>query len=176
MQNSIVDFKNNFNGGTRTNRFIVRPTWPTGVNPGNQETFFKIVSASLPAVVINAITVPYRGRVINFAGDRTYSPWTVGVYDDGNTNNLWRAFQRWKELLDGHYTHKVARNDFRYRTLQTTWQIDQLDINGINPIRRIMLYKCWPSVVSEINLNMGEVNFVSFTVQLTYDNIKINGL
>lgn len=176
MPNSIIAFKDSFNGGTRANRFIVRPFWPDGVNVTQDEAQFKIISASLPAAVVNTISVPYRGRLINFAGDRQYSPWTVGVYDDNNSANLWRAFQRWKELLDGHYTHKVAKNDFSYRTLQTTWQIDQLSLNGENFIRRITLYKCWPSVVGEINLNMGDVNFVSFTVQLTYDNIQISGL
>jgi len=176
MSNSIIDFKESFNGGTRVNRFIVRPTWPAGVEVGNQDATFKIISASLPAVVVNTIAVPYRGRLINFAGDRQYSPWTVGVYDDGNAYNLWRSFQKWKEFLDGHYTHKVKNNDFAYRTLQTTWQVQHLDLNGDNPIRTITLYKCWPSVISEINLNMGEVNFVSFSVQLTYDNIKITGI
>jgi hypothetical protein len=172
--NSIVQFKENFNGGTRSNRFIVRPNWPTGVSTTTNDSTFKIVSASLPAVQINSITVPYRGRLINFAGDRQYTPWTIGVYDDGNVNNLWRAFQRWKELMDGHYTHKVANDDFRYATLQKTWTMEQLSLNGNKVLRRIILYKCWPSVVGEISLNMGESNFVAFNVSLTFDYMKID--
>jgi hypothetical protein len=125
---------------------------------------------------VNSISIPYRGRLINFAGDRQYSPWVVGVYDDGNSQNIWTALQRWKEALDGHWTHRVANNDFAYRTLQTTWRIDQLDVNANQVLRRIFLYKCWPSVIGEIGLNMGENDFVSFSATLTFDNIKIEGI
>lgn len=174
MTNSISSFKDNFNGGTRVNRFVVIPTWPQGINPTTNDSTFKIVSASLPSAQINSISIPYRGRMINFAGDRQYSPWTVGVYDDGNTENLWKAFQTWKEKLDGHYTHLVANNDYGYSSLQTTWQVQHLDLNNSgSPLRTITLYKCWPSAVGELALNMGENNFASFSVTLTFDNFKI---
>jgi hypothetical protein len=176
MNNSISVFKDNFNGGTRSNRFRVKPVWPQGVSVNTNDATFKIISASLPVVQINSISVPYRGRLVNFAGDRQYSPWVVGIYDDGNTQNLWSAFQKWKELMDGNFTHKVTGNDFSYSRYQTTWEIQHLDVNGDDPIRRISLYKCWPSVVGEINLNMGESNFVAFSVTLTFDNIKIWGV
>jgi len=176
MTNSIIDFKNNFNGGTRANRFIVYPSWPVGISVPNRDAQFKIVSASLPMATVNSISIPYRGRLINFAGDRQYSPWVIGIYDDGNSQNIWTALQRWKEALDGHWTHRVANNDFAYRTLQTTWRIDQLDVNANQVLRRIFLYKCWPSVLGEIGLNMGENDFVSFSATLTFDNIKIEGV
>lgn len=176
--NTITAFKDAFNGGTRANRFRVYGDWPAnmGFTPTTNDTNFKIVSASLPVAQINSISIPYRGRMINFAGDRQYTPWTIGIYDDGNTNNLWRSFQRWKEMMDGHKTHTVItqNNNFSYSQYQKTWTLEQLGINGGNDvIRRIYLYKCWPSVVGEINLNLGESNFVAFNVQLTFDYFKI---
>lgn len=175
MDNSISVFKDNFNGGTRANRFLVYPQWPTNV-AADPKASFKIVSATVPVAQINAISIPYRGRLINFAGDRQYTPWTIGVYDDGNVNNLWNSFQKWKELMDGHYTHRVTttNNDFTYNQYQKTWTLEQLDINANQVIRRIILYRCWPSVIGEISLNMGESNFVAFNVTLTYDNFKID--
>jgi hypothetical protein len=174
MTHTISNFKNSFNGGTRSNRFTVYPTWPSGISTSNRDATFKIVSATLPTLTVNSISIPYRGRLVNFAGDRQYSPWVVGVYDDSNSQNLWRAFHVWKERLDGHQTHKVANNDFAYTNLQTTWRIEQLDANGANVLRHIYLYKCWPSVVGEIGLNMGENNLVSFSVTLTFDHVKID--
>ena len=173
--NSIVSFKNGFYGGTRANRFLVTPSWPVGVETNDTNSSFKIVSASLPAVQINTISVPYRGRQITFAGDRQYSTWAVGIYDDNNTKNIWKAFHRWSELMDGHLTHQVIgpnNKDFSYKTLQTTWTIKQLDANG-NTLKTITLYKCWPSLIGEINLNMGEVGFVGFSATLTFDHINI---
>ena len=176
-QNSISYFKDNFNGGTRANRFLVTPQWPSGISVNNNDSTFKIISASLPLVQINSISIPYRGRMFNVAGDRQYSPWTVGVYDDNNTQGLWRAFQLWKERMDGHFTHKVqtTTRDFSYRQYQKTWMIQQLDVNNTTTFKRtIRLFKCWPSVVGEINLNLGESNFVAFNVTLTFDNIEIS--
>jgi hypothetical protein len=174
--NSISFFKDNFNGGTRANRFIVTPEWPTGISVNSNDSTFKIISASLPLVQINTISIPYRGRLLNVAGDRQYSPWTIGVYDDNNTQGVWQAFQRWKERMDGHYTHKVdtTNRDYSYRQYQKTWKIQQLDINNSDILRTIILYKCWPSVIGEINLNMGESNFVAFNVTLTFDYINIS--
>jgi hypothetical protein len=171
--NSIINFKKGFNGGTRANRFKVIPQWPSDVSVSNKDSSFKIVSASLPATTINNISVPYRGRQISFPGDRMYSTWTVGVYDDNNTDNLWRGFQKWAELMDGHYTHTVYKNNYSYSELQTTWTIKQLDLNG-DTLKTIILYKCWPSVVGEINLNMAEVGIVGFSTTLTFDYINIS--
>jgi len=171
--NSIVAFKNGFNGGTRANRFRVRPDWPNGVNVPTADSTFKMVSASLPAVQINTISVPYRGRMITFPGDRQYSTWAIGIYDDNNTQNLWKGLHTWGELMDGHFTHLVTNNNFSYSDYQTTWEIDQLDMNG-GILKTITLYKCWPSVVGEINLNMGEAGFVGFSSTLTFDYISIN--
>lgn len=171
-KNSITNFKTNFNGGTRANRFEVIPTWPLNITVDGKDATFKIVSASLPMVQVNTVSIPYRGRLITFAGDRQYSTWTVGVYDDNNVNNIWKALHKWHEKIDGHYTHLVANDDFSYSSLQTTWQVRQYDANG-NTIKTILLYKCWPSVVGDISLSMGDVGFVGFSTTLTFDYIKI---
>lgn len=175
-QNSIIAFKKAFNGGTRSNRFEVVSTtgWPNGVSVNSQNTKFKLFSTVMPSAELGTIQVGYRGRAYSLAGDRQYSTWPVSIYDDSDSQNLWKAFQRWKELMDGHYTHTVTGNDFNYSRYQTTWEVEHLDVNGDNSLnRRISLYKCWPSVVGEINLNMGESNFVAFSVTLTFDNIRI---
>jgi hypothetical protein len=171
--NSITKFKDGFKGGSRPNRFEVVPTWPSGVSVPTEDGRFKIISASLPQAKINTIGVPYRGRTITFAGDRSYAPWLVGVYDDNNSQSLWRAFHQWKEDLDGHYNHTVKNNNYGYENLQTTWTVHQYDTNGSTIARTIRLYKCWPSVIGEINLNMGENNFVAFNVSLTFDYFEI---
>ena len=57
MSNSISLFKDSFNGGTRGNRFLVYPEWPTGVN-SSPDARFKIVSTSIPVAQINSISVP----------------------------------------------------------------------------------------------------------------------
>lgn len=178
--NSISTFKQNFNGGTRPNRFEVdmSSAFPTAVKvlkPNDKEKF-KIYSASLPSATLGTIAVPYRGRYLNIAGDRDYKTWTIGIYDDNNQDNLWRTFHNWKDRIDGHVSHQVgggvAVNDFSFRGLQTTWRIKQLDLNGAL-IRQIDLFNCWPEAVSALNLEMDSVQFSTFSVNIIFDYFKI---
>jgi hypothetical protein len=56
-----------------------------GVPPvlvGANETKFKIFATSMPKAELGTIQVPYRGRLLNFAGDRSYGNWAVSIYDD----------------------------------------------------------------------------------------------
>lgn len=172
--NSIITFKNNFGGGTRANRFMVDSSgsWPSGISVPTDETKFKVFATTLPKAEMGTINVPYRGRVLNFAGDRVYGYWTVSVYDDNNTNNLWKAFNKWKELLDGHETHLVTGNDFAYTTLQKTWTFNQLGLNG-GTLRQIKLYNCWPSQISALDLDMAKAEQSVFSVILTFDYFDI---
>jgi hypothetical protein len=152
-----------------------------GVGPvsvGANETKFKIFATSMPKAELGTIQVPYRGRLLNFAGDRSYGNWAVSIYDDNNTNNLWKAFNTWKELLDGHLTHQVANSDFDYSTLQRDWTVKQLPLNGqpsgTTPLRQITLKNCWPSQISSMDFDMAKADQTIFNVVLTFDWYSID--
>jgi hypothetical protein len=131
----------------------------------------------LPSAELGTIQVPYRGRILNIAGDRNYATWTIGIYDDNNSDNLWRSFQHWKERLDGHITHQVggstAINIFNFKGLQKDWTVHQLPLNGDTPIRTFVLKNCWPELITQINLDMTAGGFVKFTVNMVYDYYEI---
>lgn len=171
--NSLNQFKTAFRGGSRANRFVVNSGFPDGVSNANlayNRGRFTITSGSLPKADIGVVGVPFRGRMAYYAGDRQYTVWPITVYDDNN-NLLWSSFHKWKELMDGHVTHKVANNDYSYASLQKDWTIEQLDNNG-NTIRHIRLHRCWPSEVGGINFDMGSSDMVTFQVTLTFDHIS----
>ena len=172
--NSIQTFKQKFGGGTRANRFEVISTsgWPTGVSVDPTNTKFKVFAASMPQAEVGTITVPYRGRVLYFAGDRNYGSWIISVYDDSGSNNLWKAFNKWKELLDGHVTHTVANANYSYSNLQKNWKLNQLGLNG-EVLRTINLINCWPEQISNIDLNMSKADFAVFSVSLKFDYYEI---
>ena len=83
---TITDFKAKLQGGAaRPNLFEVSiPTFPDAVKDGwDDETFnFLCKSAALPASNIAPIDVPFRGRILKVAGDRTFDTWTVTVIND----------------------------------------------------------------------------------------------
>lgn len=173
--NSIQAFKQKFGGGTRANRFEVISTsgWPAGVSVDSTNTKFKVFAASMPQAEVGTITVPYRGRVLYFAGDRNYGSWIVSVYDDSGTNNLWKAFNKWKELLDSHVTHTVANANYSYSNLQKNWRLNQLGLNG-DVLRTINLINCWPEQISNIDLDMSKADFAVFSVSLKFDYYEIS--
>jgi hypothetical protein len=81
----ISDFKSKLiGGGARPNLFEVNVTFPAGINLNlqgdganwNSETqsrfTFLCKAAALPASNVAPIDVPFRGRILKVAGDRTF--------------------------------------------------------------------------------------------------------
>ena len=78
---NIADFKAQMiGGGARPNQFRVELAFPSYVTLGvvaGQRAQFLCKAAQLPASTIETLPVLYRGRPVNFAGERTFQPWTV---------------------------------------------------------------------------------------------------
>ena len=95
---TIDDFKANVTSDfARPNLFQVDLAFPTGiinnaslVNLGK----FTVRAANLPSSQIGVIEVPFRGRVLKIAGDRTFEPWTITVMNDSGFV-LRSAFELW---------------------------------------------------------------------------------
>ena len=88
-------------GGVRANLFeceIAFPSivLPTGVTESNLQDKIKFLvkASALPASTINPISVPFRGRELKIAGDRTFEPWSVTVINDTDFS-VRGAFERW---------------------------------------------------------------------------------
>ena len=99
----IDDFKARLvGGGARANQFRVKITQPIGITIGLQlETpSFLVRAASLPAISLGEIAVPFRGRSIYIAGDRTFDEtWSTTFLND--TNFLIRnAMERWSNGIN----------------------------------------------------------------------------
>ena len=188
MTNTISAFKDGFNGGTRANRFSVDINWPSQLNttvPDN--TLYHVVAAKLPEAELGSISIPYRGRVAHYAGDRDYKPWTVTVLDDTGTNASWLAFHSWSNLLSSHINN--VPDDQTYKASGTNPLLKILTFKQLrdpslgsssttgsssSQSRQVNLYHAWPSEVGQIGFDMGEGgSLVAFTVTFTYDYYKI---
>ena len=53
-----------------------------GTTSLDELTQFMVKAASFPASTIGVVEVPFRGRQLKIAGDRTYEPWSVTVLND----------------------------------------------------------------------------------------------
>ena len=106
---NISQFKSKLiGGGARPNLFEVAVTFPDGVNLGIQGdgdgTFdsdnfrFLCKAANLPASNVTPIEIPFRGRILKVAGDRTIDTWQVTVINDENFGHR-RAFEAWMQNI-----------------------------------------------------------------------------
>lgn len=181
----LTDFKNQFSGGTRPNRFLVTGAIGTYGNEATKHTFH-VRSTFLPPVTNITLTVNSFGRKVNIPGDREYSPWQLTIYDDiigvetgDNPSHLWDLFTKWQNEINTHKTNRPvssgAPGSAPYLDYKETWEIQQLDLNGnLTPLKTFKLIGCWPKTVSDIDFNMTRRNFMNtFSVIMLYDAIEI---
>ena len=157
-------------GGARPNLFEVALDFPEGTTGDagdvskdfNDKVRFLVKAANLPASNITPIDVPFRGRNLKIAGDRTFDVWTITVINDGDFR-LREAFERWANFIikvsDGSGT--ITPTDYF-----ADWVVNQLgrastDLNTrgdqsgatLPVLRRYKMHGCWPSLVSPIELS-----------------------
>ena len=105
---TLSQFKSKLAGGAaRPNLFEVSiPTFPSSVSTAwgagddAENGIFKFLckSATLPASNVGSIDIPFRGRILKVAGDRTFDDWTVSVINDEDFK-LRTAFEQWGNIM-----------------------------------------------------------------------------
>lgn len=133
---------------------------------------FIVKAAQIPASTVGVIEVPFRGRMLKIAGDRTFEPWTITIHNDtGFRLRSW--FEKWMECIQ-LYDENATLIDYgqgvtgspSYLNYMKDMQVTQLDRRG-NAVRSYKFYDCWPSNVSSIDLDFGSNDAIEeFTVEL----------
>ena len=149
---AIDDFKANLlGGGARANQFRVTITPPAGIAIGLdvRRASFLVRASNLPAQTLGEIVVPFRGRQIYIAGDRTFDDtWSTTFLND--TDFMIRnAMELWmngiNDLADGTGTSTLA--DY-----QTDLQVEQLDRDD-TILKTYIFRSAWPTSVAQIDLS-----------------------
>ena len=161
----ITDFKSKLTGGgARANLFEVVLNFPDAAQPDSdtlEKTRFLVKGANMPASNIQQIEVPFRGRVLKIAGDRTFDSWTVTVINDTDFA-IRSAMERWMNTIN-----RVSDNTGL--TDPATYQADayvmQLDRDG-SVLRTYRFYDVFPTQVSPIDLGYDAQGIQEFTVEL----------
>ena len=167
--NAISTFKNNFDGGTRPNRFIVNGNIGTvGVLPN----YLMVKAASMPIQSLGIIPVPFRGRVAKLPGDRAYAEWTITLIDEAGAKNARQMFEKWHEKFNSHKTSQdvISGVGGEY----SDWTVTQLNMQGEELTdRTIRLHNCWPTEVGAIELTYDSADqLTEYSITLAYDYIS----
>ena len=183
---TIVDFRGKMTGGgARSNLFEVNIKYPDNIagliGDATGEGEFLIKAAEIPASNIGNIPVPFRGRVLPIAGDRTFDPWTVTVINDTNFR-IRDAMERWSNGINDLQTAQGFINPEIYQTSATVTQLNR-GLNGqkdtetslvgedktIEVLRTYKFEGIYPNVVSSIPLDHGATDQIEeFQVTFNY--------
>jgi hypothetical protein len=148
----ITDFKSKLSGGgARANLFEVVLSFPDSApTDGNvlDKSRFLIKTAALPASTIGPVNVPFRGRILKIAGDRTFESWTVTIINDTDFS-IRSALENWINSIN-----RVS--DATGTTDPALYQADafvyQLDRDG-STLRAYHMYDIFPTNIAQIALS-----------------------
>jgi len=173
---AIDDFKANLiGGGARANQYRVTITPPTGIAIGLdvRRTSFLVTASNLPAQTLGEIAIPFRGRSIYIAGDRSFDdPWTTTFMND--TDFMIRnAMERWSnginDLAEG--TGVIAPADY-----QTDLFVDHLDRDD-TILKSYIFRNAWPTTISAIELTNESADAIeTFEITWRYQHFEASGV
>ncbi len=163
---TISDFKSRLSGGgARPNLFEVELAFPDAVAIDNdvlQKARFLVKAAALPASNIAPIEIPFRGRILKIAGDRTFETWTITVIND--TDFVIRsAFEKWMNIINKMDNATGLVDPVEYFKDAV---VKQLDRDG-SVLRSYKFWDIFPTNVSTIDLSYETTDTIQeFTVEL----------
>ena len=173
---NIDDFKANLiGGGARANQFRVTITPPPGIAIGLdvRSTSFLVRASNLPALSLGEITVPFRGRSIYIAGDRTFDEtWTTTFLND--TDFMIRtAMEKWSNGINDLKNATGVTNPNLYQVDLTVIQLDRDD----KELKSYIFRNAWPTSVSSIDLTADTADAIEeFEVTWRYQHFEPSGL
>ena len=164
----ITDFKSKLSGGgARSNLFECELAFPQAVNVEGlndilNKARFLVKAANLPASNVAPIEVPFRGRVLKIAGDRTFDTWTITIIND--TDFVIRsAMEKWMNVIN-------KLDDATGLTDPDAYHKDafvhQLDRDG-SILRSYKFWDIFPTNISTIDLSYETTDTIEeFTVEM----------
>ena len=189
---TLNDFKNRMSGGgARPNLFECELNFPDAALDGgtlnniSDKTRFLVKAAQLPGSTINVIDIPFRGRNLKIAGDRTFDPWTITVINDVDFT-VRNAFERWMNYMNKHEDNSGELDPGEYQKDMKVYQLGKAKIKpdmstdgDMQVLKAYAFYGTFPTSISAIDLSYDQADTIEeFTVDLQvqwWDALKTDG-
>ena len=175
ITSSVSEFLGKIQQGVKPNLFLVdlqfpanHPDNPTGDNKDIVDILCK--SAGIPASNLGTIEIPFRGRVVKIAGDRTFDNWTVTFINDKDFK-VRGYMERWLEAINSHKGNVsdlfVPNNGSGYTADLKVKQLERDSASSV--IREYVFRDAFPTSVSQIDLSYDSNDQIEdFTVDFQY--------
>jgi hypothetical protein len=185
---TITGFKSALKGGgARPNLFEVSiPSFPVG-GWDDIEFNFMCKAAALPASNMAPIEIPFRGRILKVAGDRTFDTWTVTIINDEDFV-LRTAFEKWMNLMSKLDNNTGATDPSAYMVNANVYQLGRgakkestaeygTSAGGsLTPLRTYEFWYIFPTNVSAIDLSYDTSDTIEeYTVEFQVQYWTVGG-
>ena len=143
---------------------------------------FMCRTAQLPGSTVNQVPVNYFGRELKFAGNRTFTEWTVTIINDEDFV-VRNAFELWMSRLNSHVSNLRAANSLSPAQYQQDGFVTQFGKTG-DIIKAYKFVGMFPIDITPIELDWGandtiEEYAVTFAYQWwesdTTDSVSTSG-
>ena len=190
---TLRDFKSKLaGGGARPNLFeasinsfptAISEAWDNSSEAEGGAFKFLCKSTALPASNLGSIEIPFRGRTLKVAGDRTFDDWTVTIINDEDFR-LRTAFERWSNVMSQLDDATGVTNPTSYMTDAFIQQLGRGPSaqsgsnNGGNSavLRSYKFFDVFPITVGEIALSYDTTDALEeFDVTFRYQYFTIGG-
>ena len=163
----VDDFKAKIRGGgARPNLFQATLNFPAyaGGSEITEVASFLCEAAQLPGSTMGSIIVPFRGRQLKMAGDRTFDVWTATIINDTDFK-IRNGMERWMSGIGGHSENVGLTNPIDY---EADLRIAQLDRTG-SKIKEYIFNGAHPTDLSPIDVAYATTDDIErFTVTFQY--------
>ena len=191
MATRINNFIQNIGQGVKPNMFSIDIQWPaqglvggvpsasgSGDSAGSgglsDKDLINVLckSAALPASNLGVIEVPFRGRTVKIAGDRTFDTWTATFFNDKDMK-IRTYFEAWLESMNTHEgnfaPNFIPNQKDGYMCDVKVKQLEKHDKEGGQVLREYTLMHAFPTNLSQIDLGYDSNDQIEeFTVEFQY--------
>lgn len=170
MPFNINEFKSQLvGGGTRPSLFQVQITNPI-LGAADFKIPFMVKTASIPSSTLGEYTIPYFGRLVKYAGDRQFEPWSVVVINDEDFA-VRNAMESWSNSINSHISNtRSLPIDYKSDAIVTQYGKDGTVLRVYN------FQGMFPTQISEMAVGWDMSDQVQeFSVTFQYDLWTIAG-
>ena len=179
---NVSSFIQRVGQGVKPNMFMVDVNFPSVLSKSADDletTNIMCKSAALPGSNLGVIEVPFRGRTVKIAGDRTFDTWTVTFFNDKDFK-LRGFFEEWANKINTHEANTselfVPNSSTGYTADLKVKQLEKDDTTTGSILRQYTLFYCFPTNVSQIDLAYDSNDQIEeFTVEWQYSYFKAEG-
>ena len=179
MATKLSNFISDIGQGVKPNMFMVDIAFPEEVSgaEGDIDMINLLCkSAALPASNLGVIEVPFRGRTVKIAGDRTFDTWTATFVNDKEMK-IRAYFEQWLATINSHETNNsplfTPSETDGYTRLLKVKQLEKNASESGEVLRQYNLFYAFPTNVSQIDLAYDSNDQIEeFTVEFQYSYWK----